>query len=853
MPEKFSRLDSLAQQNLNTSNAATTAGQSTAPTAETASSNTTRPGLYRTSSANTVQTPSAQQQTGFNNNSYQKQNFEQSTSPSAQSNGGEDDYLPSSEVPGVSRPSLGPRATSFNPSHLRSNSRTPHKRTNSHSPTNVPVKAQPTSSNAPSPAASLFASSSSSTTTGTSPATATNNNNNNRTQTQQYNSYIKQEDNTSTGPGDRIDSESIGVWVKGESGSQQRLNPHLYTYLASINAFSMPLRPNRDALIRLYCESVDKVLPLLDRDQFVKLHNIGQAPTLLLHAVLLVAARHPQASQYLGRQSVRQFCATTAAKIRALLFADVEQDRLTLVRIYALLSLHAEGPDGLENSCADIQKAMHYAISLGLHHEKPFVEKEELNRLWWTLWCMDRINACVNARPLIIDLKDTGLKFITEQEHKNLGRLVKMCYKLERVIYLYRPSESNKVVPPDVNDMFVGDDTFNPFQAILALLHHTAVILAHKRMDGGTDDHSLEEENVVTEVAGLTAPTVLTQNNKNSNVSSNFGQQSATKQYQQHQQQERQQGKPNQSNSGRTLGTMYTPLTMVLAEEKMKMNGSKHEEDALISNLEKQFFNDEETRAKTSPKRASSDHTNNDNTNNNTSKSSEKINGLLLSAAGSILRIIKNSTDLPPLPLVPYCASLTLTVFLRTYPRHDSETGFNWKDSCTVLESMADRWWVAGAMGSMGWNVFRSLEEERKQNEQQQQQQAEEEAAAAAAAQVAADFSSSQIYDNENDTIMAGQQPQPAVLSSSSFPEPTTATTSSSATAFGYSNFDASANSNTNLSTPSLGNQNNNSKTMEEQFLNMFSDLPNQTSFIDQALTLQSFESMEPWLEEKDP
>jgi hypothetical protein len=693
------------------------------------------------------------------------------------------------------RPGLGPRATSFNPSQLRGNSRMVHKRTNSHSPTNAPAKVPST---APTPAPSLFA--------------KTGNGGGSTYQNEYYARYSNQPAQQQTGPppqfqpfgnnirrpppgpGESIDSESIGVWVKGESGSQQRLNPHLYTYLASINAFSMPLRPNREALIRLYCESVDQVLPLLDREQFIKLHNIGQAPTLLLHAVLLVAARHPQAGQYLGRQSVRQFCATTAAKIRALLFADVEQDRLTLVRIYALLSLHAEGPDGLENSCGDIQKAVHYAVSLGLHHEKPFVEKEELNRLWWTVWCMDRINACVNARPLIIDLKDVGLPMIREEDHANLGRLVKVCYKLERVIYLYRPLEQNKIVPPDVSDMFVGDDTFNPFQAILALLHHTAVILAHKRMDGGSDEQSLEEENVVTEVAGMTAPTMASQSTSPQS--------------------------PYNDQGNRTMGTMYTPLTMVLAEEKMKMknqHGMKHDEDDLISNLGKQFFNESDDKYRTDQQQRQQQRPQKTNPQQQKRQAnSERVNNLLLSAAGSILRIIKNASDLPPLPLVPYCASLTLTVFLRTYPRHDAETGFNWKDSCAELEKMAGRWWVAGAMGSMGWNVFRSLEEEgrqhQQQQQQQQQQQAEEQARRHAAEAEAAAAVQAQQQHQDNDVMMSGT------------PD------------FDYDNFTS-----------------NNSKSMEEQFLNMFSDLPNQTSFLDQALTLQSFDSMEPWLEEKDP
>jgi hypothetical protein len=38
---------------------------------------------------------------------------------------------------------------------------------------------------------------------------------------------------------------------------------------------------------------------------------------------------------------------------------------------------------------------------------------------------------------------------------------------------------------------------------------------------------------------------------------------------------------------------------------------------------------------------------------------------------------------------------------------------------------------------------------------------------------------------------------------------------------------------------------------MEERFLDMFSDFPNQTSFLDQAMTLDSLDGFEEWLKEK--
>ncbi|CAN6652308.1 hypothetical protein TRVA0_025S02058 [Trichomonascus vanleenenianus] len=661
------------------------------------------------------------------------------------------------------RPTMGPRATSYNAvPQVRSKPLRKHKRTSSHSPGMVAasvVSPNPSVSNPTSRPGSgaVRNGSSSSATTTPSPSAL-------------LNDYSKQSLATTPNGGGAIDRESIGVWVKGVT-AQQRLNPHLYTYLASINAFSMPLRPNREALIALYCESIHPVLPLLDRDQFIKLHNIGQAPTLLLHAVLLAAARHPEAAQYLGHQSVRQFCATTAAKIRALLYAEVEQDRLTLVRIYALLWLHAEGPDGLENSCSDMQKAAHYAISLGIHHERPFVDKEELCKLWWSVWCMDRINACVNARPIIINLEDVGIKVISHAVHPKLAELVTMCMKIERVIYLYRPNHQRDPEPPGI-DLPFAENANDPFTALLGLLHHTAIILAHKRgarslgpeatdsanqnassNSNSPADRTLVHENIASRAAGITAPIV------------------------------------GEADENETMGVMYTPLTMMLAEEQMKKeNGLPSPEERLLRQLQQQ------QQIQQIPQKQNKEGQAHD---------ERRTEQLLLTSAGAIIRILNSTPNIAPLPLVPYCASLTLTVFLRTYPRPDLETGYNWKASCLVLEKMADRWWVAGAMGSMGWNVFKSLEEEEAMRRKE---------AAAAAAAATGGFA-------------MGPQPQPQTNNDfAMFNAP----------------LDAAGDAMYTDQIP-----------MEEQFLNMFSDLPNQTSFLDQAITLEPFSNVEPWLQEK--
>lgn len=538
-------------------------------------------------------------------------------------------------------------------------------------------------------------------------------------------------------PGSANESESMGVWVK-QVAEQPKLHQLIHEYLKSIEAFSMPLRPNRDGLINLYCTSIHTVLPLLDKEQFLKLHDIGQAPTLLLHAVLLVAARHPKAKPFLGAQQVRDFCAVTAEKIRALLYAEVEQDRLTLVRVYALLSLHSEGPDGLENSCCDLQKAIHYSISLGIHHERPFIDREELRRLWWTIWCMDRINACVNARPLICNLEDVGSREVSKAEHYNLGQLIETCKRLENVIYLYRPNPKTKrrllLLDQDVNELPVTDAT----SAVFALLHYTAVVLAHKR---GTEDAS-----------------------------------------------------PGVSSSTSPPGT-YTLDTPVTS----RVLGKSHRRTSSSRSLQH------------SPKaEKGSPYTDLD---RETSRRVEYSNTILIRAAGFILKVIKDYTAvLPPLPLIPYCASLTLTVFLRTYPKSDPIYGFNWQDGCAFLESMAAQWWVAAAMGGMGRKVFGRLQAESYYPEPVQSLNG-----------------GTSVAIKKEPGVVVSHPATPTPLEGSSSNTPATTTTAATSTG-------------TSTATTSQ-----NGVSMEDQFLDMFSQLPNATSFLDEALATEQFDEISEW------
>ncbi|KAK9358028.1 fungal-specific transcription factor domain-containing protein [Lipomyces starkeyi] len=278
-----------------------------------------------------------------------------------------------------------------------------------------------------------------------------------------------------------MEKDRIGVWVKGAS-MHQPINQHLIAYLDSLHAFDLPPRQDREGLINVYFKYVHPLMPLLDKAAFLRQHARDECPTLLLHAVQLAACRHSSARKFIHLRSPRHFASLTAAKIRALIFADIERDKLTVIRALALLSLHSEGSDGLEKSCSDLEQAFHYAHFLGLHHERrSHPDQAPIRRLWWCLWCLDRMSACVSARPVISRLDDVGVTGLRSNEEGWLSKLYEVCQVLDRVIMMYRPLGSTLPPEVDLHVTYGPDDVKSPFASFLQLLRHAACILAHKR------------------------------------------------------------------------------------------------------------------------------------------------------------------------------------------------------------------------------------------------------------------------------------------------------------------------------------------------------------------------------------
>lgn len=398
------------------------------------------------------------------------------------------------------------------------------------------------------------------------------------------------------------DDGECGVWASEHSNPSAGPPPGgarstavsapLHAYLLSLGAYVLPKRSSRKALVDLYLEAVHPLLPLLNVPPFLAAHAAGSASLPLLHAVLLVAARHPLALPHIAPLPPRRFAAQQETKIRALLHANVETDRLTLTRIYVLLGLHSEGPGGNEAASLALGNAMHYAHGLGLHLSRCGREEEaEGRRLWWCLWGLDGLQAAVCGRPVLMRLEDVGVRYGQDEAGFGEGFMgwLKLAGLLTEVIGLYRPGSEGH-----------WEGEFPPFEQLI-----------------GSAGRCTEAETVTLQVF-YHAIRILSHRSRSSTI-------------------------PTASSFSASFHRRIDSATQILA---------------------------------------------------------------LLQKPPS------NAPPLPPLPVIPYAASLALTTFYASLRSGTASPSFHasYTASIQVLESLEPYWWSAGAMARLGREAHKSIE-----------------------------------------------------------------------------------------------------------------------------------------------
>ncbi|KAJ5101483.1 hypothetical protein NUU61_003705 [Penicillium alfredii] len=187
-------------------------------------------------------------------------------------------------------------------------------------------------------------------------------------------------------------------------------------HAAALQACEQLPMATREALTPIYFSKVNRIIPLLHQDSFSRAQTEGTESVFLERALCLVAAKDRAATPHLRLiadgpiVSPRQFCSDVYKGLVVAMDAELESDRVTRIRVLALMSLHCEGYEGAEAASLHLCQAIHQAQTVGLHLDRPGrASADSLTQLFWCLWTLDKMHASIGARPVLLADRDIGI------------------------------------------------------------------------------------------------------------------------------------------------------------------------------------------------------------------------------------------------------------------------------------------------------------------------------------------------------------------------------------------------------------------------------------------------------------
>lgn len=193
-------------------------------------------------------------------------------------------------------------------------------------------------------------------------------------------------------------------------------------YLDDVGAFMVLAPSTVSSLLSIYIGMLDDLIPIVDGPSVFRDATNGTASTRLIMAICLVTCKFPQAAPHLRLKadgpvmSQSSFASKLLAALDAAMHADLETDRLTKIRILALMHLHNDGSRGRERSSLFLSNAISEAWAMAIHHDCREPEEPDTpyrsacDMLWWTLRNFDRLSKLImGVAPFMIDDTDIGI------------------------------------------------------------------------------------------------------------------------------------------------------------------------------------------------------------------------------------------------------------------------------------------------------------------------------------------------------------------------------------------------------------------------------------------------------------
>ncbi|OQE20456.1 hypothetical protein PENSTE_c013G07835 [Penicillium steckii] len=277
-------------------------------------------------------------------------------------------------------------------------------------------------------------------------------------------------------PGDSPFRDRVGLWIesstqndaksdkrqlsgtnsqstlpRGSTIDNERITSLLHQrYLSAMQACHPLPKSTREKLTTIFIAKIHPLIPILDIESLHKDQANSSASTFLDRAICLVAAKDTSVSSDLILQeggpilSTRQFCTDIYKGLTTAMEAELEPNRLTRIRVLALMSLHCEGHEGAEAASFHLCQSIHQAQTIGLHLDRPGrTSTDPLAKLFWCLWTLDKMHASIGGRPVLLADRDIGVSKPDSRVEGARGAFavwLAISELLATVISFYRPS-----------------------------------------------------------------------------------------------------------------------------------------------------------------------------------------------------------------------------------------------------------------------------------------------------------------------------------------------------------------------------------------------------------------------------
>ncbi|KIW46390.1 uncharacterized protein PV06_02062 [Exophiala oligosperma] len=247
-------------------------------------------------------------------------------------------------------------------------------------------------------------------------------------------------------------------------------------------AFSLPPPDIQRKLLDAYFTWLYPLQPILDKERFLDDFDRGQAPIILLQALLFAGTTCCDESIIVQFWPSRRAAQSTLyRRVRALYDADHEQDRVTIVQVLFLMCFWWGSPMDKKDFSHWLAASIHLAQVTGMHRSTKnshlsTKDRKLWKRIWWTLYVRDHFDAASVGRPMIINDDDCDVEPLCltdfecdENEIPPLGamhciEMIKLATLIGRAIRAVRSSRQIHRDPPIIESKGAIDDDLSAWE-----------------------------------------------------------------------------------------------------------------------------------------------------------------------------------------------------------------------------------------------------------------------------------------------------------------------------------------------------------------------------------------------------